>query len=136
MKEDKLKEAVNVLGEEIVNKVLALSDKATDAFLEKVEELIEKKRLDKKANERKPTKEEILRDFTGFGYEIPKGAEFYKVSEHASKRGHSCYGMKVGQYTHSCHIDTTDLTVLLLVDGTEHWVDSFADLWIDKIFTT
>lgn len=139
MNNDKLKEAAQVLGQEIVNKVMELSDKATTAFVDKIEEVIEEKRRNQKANERKPTREELVKEFEGWGFIVPKDAEFYKVSAsapaHRDEVGHICFGMKVGEYTHSCHIDTMELTVLLIVDGRENWVESFADMWITKLFT-
>lgn len=40
------------------------------------------------------------------GFKVVKDAEFYRVGGYI--------GMKVGQYTHSCHIETSDILILLL----------------------
>lgn len=44
------------------------------------------------------------------GIVIPNDAEFYQVVKDGR------IGMKVGAYTHSCHVDTSDFVVLLFVD--------------------
>lgn len=46
-----------------------------------------------------------------FGFIIPKDAEFYTVKE--KDENYEKIGMKVGEYTHSCHVDTTDFYILL-----------------------
>jgi hypothetical protein len=136
MKEDKLKEAIKTLGNDVVDKIFTLSEQAAQVFVKTAEDFVEEIKKDKKANERIPTQKEITDSFERFGFEVPKGAEFYKISEFATKRGHACYGMKVGAYVHSCHIDTTDFIVLLIVDGLDNWTDSFGvDTWAKKLFT-
>lgn len=56
-------------------------------------------------------------DIQSFGYEIPKNAEFFKVIRGKNK---DLIGMKVGEYTHSCHIETSDIFVLLHFDAETH----------------
>lgn len=82
-------------------------------------------------NAKKHSKEEILAMFGHFGYQVPKGAKIWRVHPRGEKKTGG-YGMEVGEYVHSCHIDTTDFKVLLVVDnnGTEHYVESFSDLWL------
>lgn len=89
-------------------------------------QIVENKRLAKV--KKKHTKEEIIYMFSDFGYEVPKGAKIWKIADdnHAG-----AYGMEVGGYTHSCHIDTTDFKVLLVVDGGYHGVESYADMWLE-----
>jgi hypothetical protein len=135
MKPETLQKASSILGQDLIDKVKALPDNKYTEFMETVEELIEEVRRDRKDNEKIPSKEEIVQSFHQYGYIIPKGAEFYKINAMASKRGHTCYGMKVGEYTHSCHIDTTECVVLLIVDGTYHGVVDTSDMWITKLFT-
>jgi hypothetical protein len=52
-------------------------------------------------------------NFQKFGYIVPAGAQFFTFGE--SKKAY----MKVGGYSHSCHVDSTDFHVLLgvSVDG-------------------
>lgn len=79
-------------------------------------------------NKVRKTREQLIQEFGHFGYEVPSTAKFWKI--HGPNKGLGAYGMEVGSYTHSCHIDTTDLKVLLVVDGNEHYVESYADLWL------
>ena len=81
-----------------------------------------KEKLDKKH-----TKEEILAMFYHYGYGVPKGAVIWKITdlEHGG-----AYGMEVGAFSHSCHIDSTDFKVLLVVDGLFHDVESYSDMWL------
>jgi hypothetical protein len=85
--------------------------------------------LEREAKQKmRKTREEVTREFDHFGYIVPPTAKFWKI--HGPNKGLGAYGMEVGSYTHSCHIDTTDLKVLLVVDGNEHYVESYADLWL------
>ncbi len=77
-------------------------------------------------------REKVLRAFTGSGFEIPKGAKFFKIG---TGDDIGLYGMQVGSYVHSCHIDTTDIIVLLIINGCNTHVDSFADWWLSDSFT-
>lgn len=80
---------------------------------------------------KKHTKAEIVAMFAYFGYVVPKGATIWKVRD--LERG-GAYGMEVGGYEHSCHVDTTDFKVLLVVDDKDYGVHSYSDLWLtDKI---
>lgn len=87
---------------------------------------------DKEARDKTLSREEIIKTFDHFGYIVPKNAVFWKVM--APDDGFGGYGMEVGQYTHSCHIDTTDLKVLLVVNGDKHFTDSYADIWLKGPF--
>lgn len=93
---------------------------------EELDELIASKvraeRIDKKH-----TKQEIVALFSAFGYQVPNGARIWKLTDPEHSGG---YGMEVGSYVHSCHIDTTDFKVLLVVDGAFHGVESYGDLWL------
>lgn len=78
---------------------------------------------------KKHTKEEIVAMFTRFGYTVPKGVKIWRVYPSGEKK-QGGYGMEVGKYEHSCHIDTTDLIVLLFVGGNDHYVESFSEAWL------
>lgn len=79
---------------------------------------------------KKHTKEEIIAMFSYYGYIVPKGAKIWRLhdSEHEG-----AYGMEVGGYEHSCHVDSTDFKVLLVVDGMFHGVKSYGDLWLGEL---
>lgn len=89
---------------------------------------------DKEWKKTKHTKEQIVKMFTSFGYTVPPGAKIWRVRPKGDKKAGG-YGMEVGKYEHSCHIDTTDFIVLLVVSGTEHYVDSYSNLWLSDPIT-
>lgn len=63
-----------------------------------------------------------------FGYQIPSNAEFY-----CEKRDGNRVGMKIGEYVHVCHIDTTDIFVLLYMTEDGDVVDTVANFWLERI---
>ena len=63
--------------------------------------------------------------FTNKGYIINRETEFYKTFDNLEM-----IGMKVGQYSHSCHVDSSDFVVLLFDDGS---VESFFDWRLTRI---
>jgi len=119
--------AAEALGDELVVKILSLDEDELEAFEEKLDAIIEE-RQKKIADANVMTREELIALYEGFGYEIKPGMKFWKIG--GLGRGRGLYGLQVGQYTHSCHIDTTDLIVLLVVDGTNNYVESYADFWL------
>lgn len=86
--------------------------------------------------EKRHTKEEIIAMFSRFGYTVPKGAKIWRVHPRGDNRDGG-YGMEVGAYEHSCHIDTTDFKVLLVVssNGVDHDVESFSEMWLSEPIT-
>ncbi len=122
-------EAVDVLGEAIVTKVLALSDDAADKFISKMEVLIaERKAAKSKPTPKDPSRDQLVKEFNTFGFQVPSNAKFFKVVKNKTET--PSYGMLVGHFTHSCHVDTTDFVVLLFPDGRIDDVDS---LWLPEI---
>lgn len=63
--------------------------------------------------------------FTSKGYIVNNEAEFYKTFDNPER-----IGMKVGQYSHSCHVDSSDFVVLLFEDGS---VESNPDFRLNRI---
>lgn len=63
--------------------------------------------------------ETFKRDLTGYGYNIPKDVRFWKINtgKHMGQ-----IGMQVGQYSHSCHIETTDFVVLVFFKKSDELV--------------
>ncbi len=84
---------------------------------------------------KKHTKEEVIAMFTGFGIEVPKGVKIWRIRPRGDSDGG--YGMEVGKYIHSCHIETTDFIVLYVIssNGKDHDVESFSDHWLSDPFT-
>lgn len=77
-------------------------------------------------------KEQLLCLFKSRGYYLKPGDKFYKVK--GQGRGNGFYGWQVGQYQHSCHIDTSDMIVLLIVEpglhGETYVIDSY-HMWLE-----
>ena len=72
--------------------------------------------------------------YSKFGYVIPTTSKFWKIT--APGRGRGLYGLQVGRYTHQCHIDTTDMIVVLVVgDNGQTFVEAYADLWLTDCVT-
>ena len=78
------------------------------------------------------SKEQILGLFRSRGFYPKTGDKFWKVLCPFNK-GRGLYGWQVGQYEHSCHVDSTDLIVLLIIEpatGTTY-VMEYADMWLE-----
>lgn len=76
----------------------------------------------------------ILDSFRRMGYICPAGAAFWRIK--SVKDGYTgLYGMQIGRYSHSCHIDSTDFIVLLIMHGNSDSTCSFSDFWLEKAFT-
>jgi acyl-CoA reductase-like NAD-dependent aldehyde dehydrogenase len=117
--------AVSVLGKDTVLKILSMDAEEVEKLDEKVDELLESRREEKSA----PVTKEYLKSlYEHFGYQIPDGSKFWKIG--GLEKGRGQYGLQVGQYTHSCHIDTLEIIVLLVLDGNDNYVESYADLWL------
>jgi len=98
-----------------------------------VEDLIRKRKYEAwKA--KKLTTEQKVALFTGFGITVPKGSIIWRVSPRPDKLPEGGYGLVVGGYEHSCHIDTTDFIVLYVVaaNGVDHDVISCSDMWLSE----
>ena len=129
MKEETFAEALKVLGEDIVTKVMDMTDEATDRFIDRLEKLVEQKKKEKVEREYKPTKQELTKQLTRFGFYVPVNAKFFRFDD----KGVPSYGMKVGEYTHSCCIDTTDYIVLLVVKDKQTYVKEIVYLYSTEI---
>lgn len=97
-----------------------------------IEKLLEER--DRVFLAQKMSKEQLLSLFNSRGYYPKVGDKFWKVQSPTKGRGF--YGWQVGQYEHSCHIDTTDLIVLLIIEpsrtsGGDTYVTDYATMWLD-----
>lgn len=103
--------------------------------------VIELKELDRIISEnkqpsQKPVENEnlqsLVKKYRDFGYVVQPGSKFWKFrSPYPCEEG---YGLQVGNYEHSCHVDSTEYIVLLIIgDDGKHYVESFAaDTWISN----
>jgi hypothetical protein len=82
-----------------------------DALEKRIEALLEEKRRLKIA--KTLTKEQLLSLYGGYGYVVKPGDKFWKIRH---GKGEGFYGWQVGQFEHSCHIDSTDLIVLYVIE--------------------
>lgn len=105
-----------------------------DALEERIESLLEEKRRLKLA--KTLTKEQLLSLYNGYGYVVKPGDKFWKIK--APGKGCGFYGWQVGQFEHSCHIDSTDLIVLYVIEpGTptapngDQYTCHHSDLWLE-----
>lgn len=71
-------------------------------------------------------RKELIQEFESRGYYLQKGNKFWYYKDMNE------WGVQVGNYTHSCHIDTTDIIVLLFLDGR---VDGIYDGWLSNCIT-
>ncbi len=83
------------------------------------------------------TKELLIQSLSSMGYVIPANAKFFRFK----KDKEDLVGMKVGEYLHSCHIDSSDIHVLLCIERNDeingHLYDTFVvdvwDMWAKEI---
>ena len=99
---------------------------------DKIENLIEER--DRLFLAQKLSKKELVSLYNSRGYSPKTGDKFWKVRRNG--KGYGFYGWEVGAYEHSCHIDTTDLKVLLIIEpsrtnGGDTYVAEFSDMWLD-----
>lgn len=114
-------------------KLLLMTSPELDALEQKINELIkEKERL---VFAKKLTKEQLLSLYRGYGYSPKPGDKFWRIK---SGKGKGMYGWQVGLYEHSCHIDSTDIIVLMVIEpGTptapagDKYVCDHADMWLE-----
>ena len=77
-----------------------------------------------------PTLTEIKKIFQGFGYNN-NNEKFWSVKD--IKTDEVKVGMEVGRHIHSCHIDSTDLIVLMFIDDGRQTFNDYADLWLTEL---
>lgn len=73
--------------------------------------------------------EKFKHNLNTFGFLIPEFAEFYKVTENGK------IGMKVGGFTHSCHVESSDVIILFHMDeDSNHFIQEYWGCWdLEKI---
>jgi hypothetical protein len=97
---------------------------------QKIEALLEER--DRLKMALKMSKEQLLQLYNTYGYSPKAGDKFYKIR--AMGRGQGFYGWQVGHYEHSCHIDTTDIIVLLVIEpgpNPQTYIVDFSDNWLE-----
>jgi hypothetical protein len=74
------------------------------------------------------SKSEIVNEFRNYGFacgEVISKIRIWKTKEYV--------GLEVGRYEHSCHVDTTELIVLLILDYPDLPLKSFSDNWLTEV---
>ena len=114
-------------------KLLLMTSPELDALEKRIEALREEK--ERLFWAKKLTKEQLLSLYRGYGYDPKPGDKFWRIK---SGKGKGMYGWQVGQFEHSCHIDSTDMIVLYVIEpGTptapagDHYVCDHADMWLE-----
>jgi hypothetical protein len=111
-------------------KLRLMTSPELDALEKRINVLIEER--EKVFLAQKLSKDQLLSLYRGYGYDPQPGDKFWKIT--AKGQGYGMYGWQVGQYEHSCHIDSTDIKVLLVIEpqaGGTHYVCDHSDLWLD-----
>lgn len=117
--------------QEILNGLKRLNSTELLDVADAANAMIEDREREEKRN-RKLIREQIIKEFHHFGYQIPDEGKFWKVN--APGRGFGGYGLEIGRYEHSCHIEDSEFIVLLVVNGSEHFTESYSDLWLKGPF--
>ena len=74
----------------------------------------------------------LLSLYRGRGYDPRPGDKVWKII--AEGKGYGMYGWQVGEYQHSCPIDTTDFKVVLVVEpnaGGDTYIVNHSEMWLD-----
>lgn len=115
--------------EEFAKEAKLLSSEELQKIQKKIDDLLEER--DKVFMAQTLTKDQLLYLYHRRGYYPKTGDKFWKIMSPTKGRG--MYGWEVGFYEHSCHIDTTDLHVLLVVEpgpNGQTYVMDYSDLWL------
>jgi hypothetical protein len=72
------------------------------------------------------SRKEIVDEFQKKGYDVKPDTKFWRINNES-------VGMEIGRHEHSCHIDTIELIVLLIIDYPEFYYDSYIDLWLEEV---
>jgi len=75
-------------------------------------------------------KQKLVDVYSGMGFLLPDGSKFWKINGLGKDEG--LYGLQVGSFIHSCHVDSTDLIVLLIINGCNSYVDDVSDFWLSN----
>lgn len=107
-----------------------LTSPELEALQNKINGLIEER--DRVWMAQQMSREQLLDLYRSRGYDPKPGDKFWKIRSPTKGRGF--YGWQVGQYEHSCHIDTTDILVLFIIEPGHHgssYVMDYAEMWLD-----
>lgn len=117
--------------EELCRLIRTLPPEDLQSLTERVDMLVEGRTI---ASRKKMTRDQLVKLYEGSGYFTTGKSKFFEIS-HGDHGG--LYGLQVGQYTHSCHIDNTDFIVLLVIDSNQPHSPSFiideSDMWLKEI---
>jgi hypothetical protein len=116
---------------DIINQITALPSEKLNTLTEKIREILEER--ERLFLAQRMTKSELLDLYRGRGYYPKSGDKFWKIK---CGTGRGFYGWEVGKYEHSCHIDTSDFIVLLVIEpsrtsGGDSYTIDCGDMWLE-----
>ena len=77
----------------------------------------------------KQTKELVIKELEGRGF-LTKGRKFYEF-----RRGDDTFvGMQVGEYVHCCHIEISDIKVLLCIKSKDSYYSKYYDTFLEEVW--
>lgn len=79
-----------------------------------------------------PDKKEFIKLLNHYGYQFDSTNEYY-INNDIRSENNGKIGVKVGEFSHSCHVDSSDILVLLFIkeDGKTE-VEEVWDIWTKK----
>ncbi len=106
--------------------------KESDKIQSQIDELYKKLQIanNKEVQEslNKRTKKGLIKEYQGAGYIVDNKNRFYQVKKFGEFHGD--IGLQVGEFSHSCHVDTTDFIVLFFLnESIKNNIGYFSDLW-------
>lgn len=78
-------------------------------------------------------KEKFIKELQDRGFNFDNKNIYYKVIPKDEFKDNNLIGVKVGAFTHSCHIETMDFIVLMFLDLGGDFVKSYWEKEIEKI---
>jgi len=80
----------------------------------------------------KPDKKEFIKLLNSYGYQFDNTNEYY-INNNCGSENNGRIGVKVGKFSHSCHVESSDIFVLLFIkENGETKVEEVWDIWASK----
>ncbi len=78
-------------------------------------------------------KSELIKELNGMGFLASSTNKFYSFKD---KNKELIIGMKVGEYIHSCHVDSSDIYVLLCLKRNTNEYGHLYDTYVTDVWDT
>jgi len=80
----------------------------------------------------KPDKKEFIKLLNSYGYQFDNTNEYY-INNNCGSENNGRIGVKVGKFSHSCHVGDSDILVLLFIkENGETTVEEVWDTWVGR----